>query len=273
MNCFSRARCVRSPEITTSAGGRLADRLAQGIEDGSLDIWEVQVGNVDDGGHAFNDCSPRPALCKRHLIWRRFFCYIWQLMDTLKGRQLSAVAADIKLTHSIFALPFALLATFMAAGGLPHWGHPSADHRLHGLCPNDGDEFQPPARRRPRRPQPAHRRPGHPRRPREHPLLPHSDGHLRRRFYPLHRRLLVVVSEPVADRTFHTGAGVPGRLSAAQALHPPVPLLSRGRPGPRPAVRLARGRGDHRLGAGHYGSGRPAVDGRLRRPLRLPGLR
>lgn len=31
-------------------------------------------------------------------------------------------AADIKLSHSVFALPFALLATFMAAEGWPHWG-------------------------------------------------------------------------------------------------------------------------------------------------------
>ncbi len=31
-------------------------------------------------------------------------------------------AADIKLSHSIFALPFALLATFLGAGGLPPWG-------------------------------------------------------------------------------------------------------------------------------------------------------
>ena len=31
------------------------------------------------------------------------------------------LAADIKLSHSVFALPFALLATFLAAGGWPHW--------------------------------------------------------------------------------------------------------------------------------------------------------
>lgn len=31
-------------------------------------------------------------------------------------------AADIKLSHSVFALPFALLATFLAADGWPHWG-------------------------------------------------------------------------------------------------------------------------------------------------------
>lgn len=36
--------------------------------------------------------------------------------------RLAAFAADIKISHSIFALPFALLATFMAAGGMPHWG-------------------------------------------------------------------------------------------------------------------------------------------------------
>jgi 4-hydroxybenzoate polyprenyltransferase len=31
------------------------------------------------------------------------------------------LARDIKLSHSIFALPFALLATFLAAGGWPRW--------------------------------------------------------------------------------------------------------------------------------------------------------
>lgn len=33
-----------------------------------------------------------------------------------------AFAADIKLGHTIFALPWALLATFLAAGGMPRWG-------------------------------------------------------------------------------------------------------------------------------------------------------
>lgn len=36
--------------------------------------------------------------------------------------KLRIFAADIKLSHSVFALPFALLATFLAAGGWPHWG-------------------------------------------------------------------------------------------------------------------------------------------------------
>lgn len=31
------------------------------------------------------------------------------------------MAKDIKLSHSVFALPFALLATFLAAGGFPGW--------------------------------------------------------------------------------------------------------------------------------------------------------
>jgi 4-hydroxybenzoate polyprenyltransferase len=31
-------------------------------------------------------------------------------------------ARDIKLSHSVFALPFALLSTFLAAKGWPHWG-------------------------------------------------------------------------------------------------------------------------------------------------------
>ena len=40
--------------------------------------------------------------------------------------RLSAFARDIKLSHTIFAMPFALLSTFLAAhqawGGLPKWG-------------------------------------------------------------------------------------------------------------------------------------------------------
>ncbi len=35
---------------------------------------------------------------------------------------LLAFAGDIKLTHTIFAMPFALLSAFLAAGGLPHAG-------------------------------------------------------------------------------------------------------------------------------------------------------
>ena len=31
-------------------------------------------------------------------------------------------AADIKLAHTVFAMPFAILATFLAAGGWPRWG-------------------------------------------------------------------------------------------------------------------------------------------------------
>lgn len=36
--------------------------------------------------------------------------------------KLSAFAADIKIAHTVFALPFALLSTFLAAGGLPRVG-------------------------------------------------------------------------------------------------------------------------------------------------------
>lgn len=35
------------------------------------------------------------------------------------GQRLTVVARDIKLSHTVFALPFALLATFLAAGGWP----------------------------------------------------------------------------------------------------------------------------------------------------------
>lgn len=38
------------------------------------------------------------------------------------GGKLSALAGDIKLAHTVFALPFALLSTFLAAGGLPAVG-------------------------------------------------------------------------------------------------------------------------------------------------------
>ena len=36
--------------------------------------------------------------------------------------KLILIARDIKLSHSIFAMPFALLATFLAARGFPGWG-------------------------------------------------------------------------------------------------------------------------------------------------------
>lgn len=35
------------------------------------------------------------------------------------GQRVAALAADIKLSHTVFALPFALLAAFLAAGGWP----------------------------------------------------------------------------------------------------------------------------------------------------------
>src|SRR4051812_3013566 len=38
------------------------------------------------------------------------------------GTKLTVFASDIKIAHTIFALPFALLATFMAAGGFPRPG-------------------------------------------------------------------------------------------------------------------------------------------------------
>jgi len=41
-------------------------------------------------------------------------------------RKLAVFAGDIKISHTVFALPFALLSTFLAAtarpGGVPHWG-------------------------------------------------------------------------------------------------------------------------------------------------------
>jgi 4-hydroxybenzoate polyprenyltransferase len=42
-------------------------------------------------------------------------------MSQLAG-QLETFARDIKLSHTVFAMPFALLAMFLAAGGWPHWG-------------------------------------------------------------------------------------------------------------------------------------------------------
>lgn len=43
------------------------------------------------------------------------------VVDSL-GNKLCVFAADIKLSHSIFAMPWALLATFLAAGGWPKPG-------------------------------------------------------------------------------------------------------------------------------------------------------
>src|SRR5271170_2938894 len=36
--------------------------------------------------------------------------------------KLGVFAGDIKISHTVFALPFALLSTFLAAGGLPPLG-------------------------------------------------------------------------------------------------------------------------------------------------------
>src|SRR3954453_17399522 len=38
------------------------------------------------------------------------------------GARLSVFARDIKLSHTILAMPFALLSTFLAANGFPKWG-------------------------------------------------------------------------------------------------------------------------------------------------------
>ena len=38
------------------------------------------------------------------------------------GSRVILFARDIKLSHTIFAMPFALLSTFLAANGLPRWG-------------------------------------------------------------------------------------------------------------------------------------------------------
>jgi 4-hydroxybenzoate polyprenyltransferase len=42
-------------------------------------------------------------------------------MTTGVANRLAVMAGDIKLAHSVFALPFALLATFLAAAGRPEW--------------------------------------------------------------------------------------------------------------------------------------------------------
>src|SRR5688572_11745091 len=34
----------------------------------------------------------------------------------------SHFARDIKISHTVFAMPWAILATFLAAKGFPHWG-------------------------------------------------------------------------------------------------------------------------------------------------------
>ena len=44
------------------------------------------------------------------------------LGDTALGARLKTFAADIKLSHTLFALPWALLATFLAADGTPRAG-------------------------------------------------------------------------------------------------------------------------------------------------------
>src|SRR5215212_4763349 len=38
------------------------------------------------------------------------------------GEKLQLFAADIKISHTLFAMPFALLSAFLAAGGVPRTG-------------------------------------------------------------------------------------------------------------------------------------------------------
>jgi 4-hydroxybenzoate polyprenyltransferase len=47
----------------------------------------------------------------------------WRLgVHDCDARKLVLFARDIKLSHTIFAMPFALLSTFLAANGWPKWG-------------------------------------------------------------------------------------------------------------------------------------------------------
>ncbi|MGH7180261.1 MAG: UbiA family prenyltransferase, partial [Tepidisphaeraceae bacterium] len=45
-----------------------------------------------------------------------------QAISMTSPRPLVVFARDIKLSHSVFAMPWALLATFLAAGGMPRFG-------------------------------------------------------------------------------------------------------------------------------------------------------
>ena len=117
----------------------------------------------------------------------------------------------------------------------------AADPGLHGDGPHAGDGRQPAAGRRARREEPPHRPPGD------------SQRRLSRRFFLARRSLC---RRPSSSRPPGSGFSTAtlGRWSCpcrcwrssaptpAQAFHAAMPLLSRRRPGPGPAVRLARDR-------------------------------
>jgi hypothetical protein len=62
-------------------------------------------------------------------------------------RDLRLAAADIKLAHSVFAFPYAILACFLARPALARLGslrrRPRPHRRLHGDRPHLGHALQP----------------------------------------------------------------------------------------------------------------------------------
>ena len=50
------------------------------------------------------------------------------------ARAMVTVARDIKLSHSVFALPWALLSAFLAAGSSPAWGRFAGQVGLIVVC-------------------------------------------------------------------------------------------------------------------------------------------
>ena len=78
----------------------------------------------------------------------------------------------IKWEHSIFALPFALTATLLAARGMPAWRTLCLDPGGHGHGALLRHGLQPLGRRRSRRRQSAHQHPRHSRRPALAPVCP-----------------------------------------------------------------------------------------------------
>ena len=156
----------------------------------------------------------------------------------------------IKFSHTLFALPFALLGAALAAfypgappprlAGLA--GHPA----LHGRGALGRDGLQPPGRSLLRRPQSPHRRPAPARRPAERPLGRVVHGGRRR---GLRRLDAPVPAQPMAALPLGARPALAPGLFLRQAVHHPGPLLAGALAQPGADRRLDRPPRRHRLAA------------------------
>ena len=73
--------------------------------------------------------------------------------------KLKIIFSDIKIQHTVFALPFAVMSAFLAAGGSAGMGNAGVDRGGDVWCAQRGDGVQSNRRRQTRRPESAHPKP------------------------------------------------------------------------------------------------------------------